>query len=63
MRFFPRPDLIIWVKVPPKICMERKDGIPSINHILRRIPYYKNLATHIDLDILDGTLPLVEIEQ
>ena len=63
LKFFPRPDLVVWVVAPPHVCIERKDDIPSLDYVLKRMSYYEHLPQRFDLEKLDGTAPLEEIER
>lgn len=63
LKYFPRPDLVIWVVTPASICLERKDDIPSPDYILKRMDYYESMTQHISVDKLDGTSPIREVER
>jgi thymidylate kinase len=57
-KFLPRPDLVYMVTVPPDVAMQRKDDIPSLGYLSKRIYVYEKINTLVHGATLDGTLPL-----
>jgi thymidylate kinase len=63
LKFFPAPDLIILVSVPPEVSVSRKDDIPDIEYVRRRFQYYHTTARYLPVHIVDGTETPVELEE
>jgi len=61
IKFFPKPDLVIYVEVPPEVSMARKDDIPDIEYVRKRHEYYRLLAGSLCPRIVDGTTPIKAI--
>ena len=60
--YIPRPDATFLVDVPESIAISRKNDIPSISYLEIRNRMYKQLASIENINILDGTLPLNELQ-
>jgi thymidylate kinase len=54
-RFFPAPDLFIYIDVPPETAFQRKSDIPSPLYLEERRRRYLMLADAFGFRIIDGT--------
>lgn len=59
---FPKPDLLIFVSVPPEVSLSRKNDIPDIDYVKKRHKYYKIVNRYWDAILIDGTRPMNEID-
>lgn len=61
-KLFAKPDLIIYVHVPPEVSMARKDDIPDREYLESRIHYYEVLHKRLNVEKIDGTRSIESIE-
>lgn len=55
---FPKMDQIIYIRVSPEICYNRKDDIPNMEYLLKRYDIYEHLAKENGWIVIDGEQPL-----
>ncbi|GAB4534011.1 MAG: hypothetical protein Fur0020_00250 [Thermodesulfovibrionia bacterium] len=60
---FPSPDLVIYIDCPEDIAFNRKDDAPDIEYLRERRLMYKGLADRYGWVIVDGTLPVNDINK
>jgi dTMP kinase len=53
-RVFLKPDITFFIDVPENIAFNRKDDIPSIDYLIERKKFYKNLAEEYKFIIIEG---------
>ncbi len=54
-RILPKPDMVIFIDLPEKIAMARKDDIPDIEYLTERRKRYLGLSKKYNFKIIDGT--------
>ncbi len=59
LKYFPAPDLLFVIDVPPDVAFQRKNDIPSIAFLERRRSIYRNLGDKFNAVELDGTAPIL----
>jgi thymidylate kinase len=60
LRYFPAPDLLFLIDIPPAVAFERKSDIPSIGFLEKRRAIYHKLSEDFNAVVLDGTSPIVD---
>ncbi|MDD3906073.1 MAG: hypothetical protein PHS46_06060 [Candidatus Omnitrophica bacterium] len=60
-RFFPNPDIVIFVSVPSEISMARKKDIPHIDYLKHRLYYYKTMVNNTDIITINGIGPASDV--
>jgi dTMP kinase len=61
-RVFPRPDLVILLRITPEEAMHRKDDIPSADYLEQREALYGSIAEAVGARVIDGAKPVAEVE-
>jgi len=61
LKFFPKPDVLVYVTVPPEVSMSRKNDIPDIEYVRRRHEYYQLLSSIVPIKVVDGTTSINSI--
>lgn len=56
-RIAPTPTLYFLIDVPAEVGFSRKDDLPSIEYVARRVEVYRLLADAAGMPIIDGTQP------
>lgn len=56
--FFPRLDKIIYIRVSPDICLDRKEDIPSMEYLKKRYEIYETLSKNENWISIDGEQPV-----
>lgn len=59
---FPKPDIVVYVATPADVSVTRKDDIPDVDYLNRRIPYYEEIASTHSIIKINGTEPLAKIQ-
>ena len=54
---FPEMDQIIYIRVSPQTCYQRKDDIPNMEYLNRRFEIYETLARNNNWIVVDGEEP------
>lgn len=62
LSFFPRPHITFLVDLPEEIAFQRKDDLPSVDYLRDRREKYLYLGKECEMIILDGSMPLEEVE-
>ncbi|HEY0735629.1 MAG TPA: hypothetical protein VGD69_12035 [Herpetosiphonaceae bacterium] len=57
----PRPNKWFFIDVPADVAWSRKDDVPDVLYLQRRIPLYRTIADAFKLERLDGTADPGEI--
>lgn len=57
----PQPNKWFFIDVPAEIAFSRKDDVPDVLYLERRIPLYQTIADAFELEQLDGTVDPNEI--
>jgi dTMP kinase len=57
----PRPDKWFFIDVPADVAFSRKDDVPDVLYLERRIPLYQTIADAFKIERLDGTADPSEI--
>jgi thymidylate kinase len=57
----PQPSMWFFLDVPAEVAFNRKDDILDIEFLERRVPLYKIMASHFQVEVVDGTAPPDEI--
>ena len=60
LRYFPAPDLLFLIDIPPVVAFRRKSDIPSIGFLEKRRLIYQKLSEEFNAVVLDGTSPIVD---
>jgi thymidylate kinase len=58
---FPKMDRIVYIKVSPQVCYDRKDDIPNMDYLEKRYAIYEYIAQKDNWIVVDGTKPLEEV--
>ena len=58
---FPRLDRIIYIRVDPEICYERKDDIPDMEYLYKRFYVYEKLSNEQGWVTINGEEPLDKV--
>jgi thymidylate kinase len=61
-RLFPKPDIVVFLEVPPEVCMTRKDDIPSLEYLESRHPVYRIIAERVGARTVDATKSVEEVQ-
>lgn len=61
-KFLPKPDILIWLDVPVKTAMSRKNDIFSERDLVKRKEIYKEIAKKYNAVRFDGIKPTKELE-
>jgi thymidylate kinase len=61
LRFFPWPDLMLYIRVPADVAFARKQDIPSLGVLEEKRVRYEGMVQSVGGIILDGTKPLPEL--
>lgn len=56
-KLFPRIKQMIYLRVSPETCYQRKDDIPNMDYLLRRYAIYEKLSQNPGWVIIDGEEP------
>jgi len=62
LSFFPTPHITFLVDLPEEIAFQRKDDLPSVDYLRDRREKYLYLGKECEMIILDGSMPLEEVE-
>lgn len=60
--WLPKPDNVFYIKISPQKAIERKQDKYNINYLERRYDAYSLLEQDLDFKILDGNLPIKNLE-
>lgn len=58
---FPEIDKIIYIRVTPKVCFERKNDIPNMEYLKKRYDIYEYLAKQKGWTVIDGEKSLEKV--
>ncbi|MCL6589051.1 MAG: hypothetical protein K6U80_03775 [Firmicutes bacterium] len=60
-RFFPRVELVIYIDIAPEIAIERKNDIPNLAFLEKRINKYRYLGGKLHWAVIDGGQPVEQV--
>ncbi len=60
---FPKMNKIVYIRVNPRTCYERKDDIPNMEYLEKRYEIYEYISKADNWDIIDGNEPLAEVNK
>jgi thymidylate kinase len=55
LRLIPRPSWYILLDAPAEVGYARKQDLPSLNYVERRVPIYRGLAAMTNMPVVDAT--------
>lgn len=61
-RFYPTPDVVIYLEIDPETGFERKDDVPSPGYIRQRCEQYTILRSHENVVTVDARKPPETVE-
>ncbi len=53
-RLSPRPAAAFLIDIPAEVALQRKDDIPSLDYVQRRVDYYRFLSRSQQMVVIDG---------
>ena len=62
LRVMPRPDLTVLCDLPEEVAFQRKNDIPSVSYLRARRGVYQSLAEEYRMKIVDGCMPVEDIQ-
>ena len=62
LRVMPRPDLTILFDLPEEVAFQRKNDIPSVSYLRARRGVYQSLAEEYRMKIVDGCMPVEQVQ-
>ena len=60
-KLFPAMDALVYLRVSPEICFQRKDDIPGMEYLLKRYDVYEYLSRENHWICINGEDPLDEV--